>query len=477
MASETYFRNFLGDAEAWIEHTRRTPREALAAGLLTEDVAMLPALLDVVTQRVSPVGLDLLAGGPPCQGFSLAGLRSRDDSRNRLVWDFLNIAKSLQPKLILMENVPAIHTPFERGTRASTLSDLATALETLPGQGYCPRILYLSADDYGVPQRRQRAFLIGVRADIAAQAKITYEPNIVTANNNPDPLVPPKFYARYTSRDALWDVVDSNYMGFSSCPVEVDPEYARWARSDLTALSRVRSGEIGIPNHKFRSHGTDIKARFRLLRLFREAGLSDKILFNLRDEDRTWLRAELSRLTVHLPIVIGDENITSMHDLEDRVVLLSSKKHSQRSLDPRLASPTIMSLPDDFVHYDRDRTLTVREMARLQSFPDSFVFYGNETTGGMRRKAEVPQYTQVGNAVPPRMAAILGAHLRGVLRTALGEKPASAHSDGTLVAARSSRPTNGSREIKERQRVISFPAIREESDGENLEVGIIPDIG
>ena len=77
-----------------------------------------------------------------------------------------------------------------------------------------------------------------------------------------------------------------------------------------------------------------------------------------------------------------------------------------------------MSLPDDFVHYTYPRTLTVREMARLQSFADSFVFYSKETTGAHRRKLEVPQYTQVGNAVPPLLARAVGEQLMTVLDAA-----------------------------------------------------------
>lgn len=78
----------------------------------------------------------------------------------------------------------------------------------------------------------------------------------------------------------------------------------------------------------------------------------------------------------------------------------------------------MLSLPDDFVHHRDPRTLTVREMARLQSFPDAFCFYAKETTGGHNRKSEVPQYTQVGNAVPPLMAYRIGLHLARLLLAA-----------------------------------------------------------
>lgn len=70
---------------------------------------------------------------------------------------------------------------------------------------------------------------------------------------------------------------------------------------------------------------------------------------------------------------------------------------------------TNMTIGDDYAHYDANRSLTVREMARLQSFDDSFVFQGKRTTGGDRRKYETPQFTQVGNAVPPLMARAIAS--------------------------------------------------------------------
>lgn len=85
------------------------------------------------------------------------------------------------------------------------------------------------------------------------------------------------------------------------------------------------------------------------------------------------------------------------------LIKLSTKKHSQRPLKPDSPSPTIVTIPDDYVHPYLPRTLTVREMATLQSFPQDFEFRSKETTGGTKRKEEVPQYTQVGNAVPQNL--------------------------------------------------------------------------
>lgn len=83
---------------------------------------------------------------------------------------------------------------------------------------------------------------------------------------------------------------------------------------------------------------------------------------------------------------------------------LTSKKRNYNVLNPNGQSPTILTMPDDYIHYSSPRALTVREMARLQSFDDSFVFQGKRSTGGNMRKDDVPQYTLVGNAVPPLLA-------------------------------------------------------------------------
>ena len=87
---------------------------------------------------------------------------------------------------------------------------------------------------------------------------------------------------------------------------------------------------------------------------------------------------------------------------------LESQKRNYFVLKPDAQSPTVVTMPDDFIHYSRYRAMTVREMARLQSFDDSFVFQGKRQTGGDKRKSEIPQYTLVGNAVPPLMSRAIG---------------------------------------------------------------------
>jgi DNA (cytosine-5)-methyltransferase 1 len=91
-----------------------------------------------------------------------------------------------------------------------------------------------------------------------------------------------------------------------------------------------------------------------------------------------------------------------------------TRKHSQRVLDLNLPSPTVVTAPDDFIHPTEPRVLTVREFARIQGFPDAFEFRSKVTTGGLHRRHEVPQYSQVGNAVSPFVATAIGRRLKDI---------------------------------------------------------------
>ena len=112
----------------------------------------------------------------------------------------------------------------------------------------------------------------------------------------------------------------------------------------------------------------------------------------------------IERLTVISEF--GGYSEESKRVLQERSLI--SDKLNYTVLDPLGQSPTVVTIPDDFIHYAKPRTLTVREMARLQSFDDDFVFQGKRTTGGDLRKSDIPQYTLVGNAVPPLMARAIG---------------------------------------------------------------------
>jgi len=109
----------------------------------------------------------------------------------------------------------------------------------------------------------------------------------------------------------------------------------------------------------------------------------------------------------------------SLNSFKEYLKQIESKKHSQRAIKNNEPAPAQMTIPDDLCHYltTELRTLTVREMARFQSFPDWFVFRSKVTTGGQQRSFEVPQYTQVGNAVPPMLAYELGKTVSKLLKS------------------------------------------------------------
>jgi hypothetical protein len=181
----------------------------------------------------------------------------------------------------------------------------------------------------------------------------------------------------------------------------------------------------GPGNRSLRRHGPRTTLRFKLHLALARHGVGGDV-FSIgnrvdRDQVRERLLSILGQSLVPAPLLLEGSPIldpTTGVDigrdhqaLADSLLDLATRKHSQRALVGDQPSPTILSLPDDFVHHREPRTLSVREMARLQSFPDAFRFYAKETTGGQSRKADVPQYTQVGNAVPPWMAYRVGMRL------------------------------------------------------------------
>ena len=427
MAAETYFANFVSsqkdvDAE-YAKHLAKTIPDQVRAGLLVNDVRVFKNCIETVRELLHGRELGILAGGPPCQGFSLAGRRSPDDPRNELVWDFLEIAELLSPLAVLMENVDAIKADFERENRAGVMSDLEDALQRTASRhgGYAVARLSLRADHYGVPQRRKRVFLIGVRKDIASTTGIpdrdSWDSEQATLDPPHSPVAPAALATPApTARDAIWDILHSRYEPLDAAPTVLARAYALWARGVEDSQRTIPSTLNGMepPNHGFRSHRTTTRTRFRLLRLFREHGITNHP-FILAATGLGGIESQLRPLEPFLPIELPMQTVETPRELVHLVRSLPSLKQSQRALDSNAPAPTITTLPDDLCHYAADRTLTVREMARLQSFPDSFVFRGKNTTGGTLRRVEVPQYSQVANAVPPLLAAALGIQLKNLL--------------------------------------------------------------
>jgi DNA (cytosine-5)-methyltransferase 1 len=176
-----------------------------------------------------------------------------------------------------------------------------------------------------------------------------------------------------TCQQAISDL-ELAYARTGPCPDSKGYEALLTAKPRTHYQRLMRDGQAGqIPDTRLAMHRPHIVERFaKIIQACREAG----------------------RLSVQLN-----------REMRERFAI---KKMATRVLDPTKPAPTITSMPDDLLHYNEPRTLTVRENARLQTFPDWFAFHGKYTTGGERRAREVPRFTQVANAVPPLVAEMWG---------------------------------------------------------------------
>lgn len=324
--------------------------------------------------------VDLLAGGPPCQGFSHAGRRDAHDSRNFLFEAYLQLVERVQPRLVLLENVLGFKHDF-RGSDDPAVTNFAAALAQGLGGDYNLATAVLRADDYGVPQARPRFFLVGARRDTGNAPLVASFFRDLGAGAAAF-LLARGLPRRPTAKGALSDL-ESDRNGTIPSPDSKGFEAIGYLPPRNAYQRAMRDGHQGPPTGtRLARHRPHIRQRFQaLLRYSREDG---------------------HRITV-------PANIRAAHGL---------RKATVRVLDPHRPAPTITSLPDDLLHYSEPRTLTVRETARLQSFPDWFVFKGNYTTGGPQRRRQVPRFTQVANAIPPLLAEQVGLRLLCLLGTA-----------------------------------------------------------
>lgn len=350
------------------------------------------------------IEIDAIFGGPPCQGFSRAGKRMKNDPRNFLFKEYLRLIHEIQPKYVVMENVVGLlDTKLDafEGVFGDIYPDDSLITELLASEfekiGYNhlePRVL--DASDYGVPQKRKRVIYLAYRKDVTAPS---YP---VPSTPNPEDKV--------TVADAIGDlIVDEKYKGYQS------------TSSYQTASQKGRTVQSETPvihNHEVSKNEAYITERFSLF----QYGESQKDIRNRLTKGFNISNSPvlLEKIKTELYPAKSKKEIVKMcqnEPSEDIVNLILTKKNSRVRLSPFQSSPTVMSSGDDFIHPHEPRGLSVREMARLQSFDDSFEFLGKRTTGGLRRRVEVPQYTQVGNAVPPLMAKEIATEIRNALET------------------------------------------------------------
>lgn len=325
--------------------------------------------------------VDLIAGGPPCQGFSMAGSRSLTDPRNSLWKAYLDVVTLVDPPLVLLENVHGIAIELGREKIRSSPARPGRPREpyslriqrALEKRGYTVFQNLVYAANFGVPQLRPRYIMIGMKAP--ADGSPVTNPFISLANSREEFVVSKGLSCQhYTSmREAISDLRQAN--GTYENPESPGFLYGVSSRRHAIyqRLLASRKGRYLPDSHRFANHRKKISKRFA--RMLKECPKG---------------------------VNIG----------EKRLLKYGTRKLSVTVSHPDEPSHTLTTLPDDILHYSEPRILTVREYARLQSFPDAFEFRGKYTTGGPARRKETPRYSQVGNAVPPFLGEALGIVLR-----------------------------------------------------------------
>lgn len=262
----------------------------------------------------------------------------------------------------------------------------------------------LLASNYGVPQNRQRVIFVGCRND---QEVIDHIPFTVDPSE------------KVTVAEAIGDL---DYIGIGDHPYDYDSTFAeRFSKTKAGSIKREVDGKPsadGLTFSEWSKKGRLDPKRFpKLLEqkpVYTPANAIDEV-DSCSFKYATLQNHETSRhneeVQARYALMRRYGGYHEARAAEPDNPLLETKKRNYTVLDPDTQSMTITTMPDDYVHYASNRSLTVREMARIQSFDDSFVFQGKRTTGGDRRKLETPQFTQVGNAVPPLMARAIATEI------------------------------------------------------------------
>ncbi len=336
--------------------------------------------------------VDLVCGGPPCQGYSGIGHRRThkvtraEIPSNYLYKQMIRVIKAVEPKAFLFENVRGLlsgrWTPD--GKKGEIWQEVLESFRKL--KGYAVYWSLVHAKDYGVPQNRPRILMVGIRRDFLESIGVkppAYDgmgPSAIEAGFLPAPRAGLK---APDLEDVFGDLIDPHYCPGGRTDKYPRPAQTKFQREMRTGRNRrLLADNVLLTEHEYSDHSERVREKFQ----------------SMIDNGGT------------IP------------------ARFRTKKFAQRLLDktwgPGGPTITATSLPDDYVHFAQPRSLTVREWARLQTFPDWYEFKGPRTTGGSRRAGipskgiwdrEVPRYTQIGNAVPVRLARCVGEHLKEML--------------------------------------------------------------
>jgi DNA (cytosine-5)-methyltransferase 1 len=342
------------EIDLWASDTYRANNPT--ASLVTGDIRDQKDL-DILAGSTRFDRLDGVVGGPPCQGFSLSGNRDPKDPRNSLFMEFIRVLKHFKPRFFVMENVP--------GLLSMKTADKARVIEIILSEctkaGFKGAYSVLNASNYGVPQKRERVFIVGVSEEFPFSRRHLF----------PRPSVRPGEFVTVDMAISDLPQIEAG-QGEEEQHYYMDPQnaYQAWARED---------SEV-VRNHVAMRHTQRLIERFKIIK----AGQS----------------------VAHVPyehsaLKRGNPQIKS------------GKTFGQNNMRVfgNQPSPTVAaSYQSNFIHPCLNRNFTAREGARLQSFPDRYKFCGKRTT--MSWEKHLSQYQQIGNAVPPLLAMAIATQIK-----------------------------------------------------------------
>jgi len=333
-------------------------------------------------KKLEPLSPDVIIGGPPCQGFSHANSGNKDlkDPRNSLFLEFVRFVKIIQPKICVIENVP--------GLLKTRLNNGLMAIDAIHGAlfdiGYSAKWKVLNSVDYGVPQKRERLFIIATRNDLNY---IDFEWPIQTHKSIEKKLQINLFDMRNEDKNtyiSLWDAI-SDLPQIYAVDWCKNLTYPKSTQNKYQTEMRELAFDI-IHNHEPMRHTARITERFETIGF----GQSEADVPQHLRPRRRGGNGELSG-------IVYDQNSRRQHpDVPCNAMVASSHTN--------------------FIHPYLNRNFTVREMMRIQSFPDNFIVCGKRAVLSKKlslRKGYIDdiyldQRAQIGNAVPPLLAKAVG---------------------------------------------------------------------
>ena len=384
MAYKTFYHNLVSEAAPY-QHFQAWPEWLEKTNHSIEDILEDPEKRTQLEKLRGHVAL--VAGGPPCQGFSVAGARNGNDPRNLLVFKQIEAIKLLRPPVCIVENVGGFARKFiSQPIDGITINIADAAIKEIESLGYNVGRVTINAADFGVPQLRERVIIIGISKDFAGELSAT---KLLTDCLAKAGEAQRAAYGLPLDRYVNIEEAISDLSGEEKV---IDPEFPKYrtvkylpADSAYQRLMRRHMGDREIPNcHRLNNHSE------KAITLYKKA---------LETQPPGRLTKEF---------------------------LYENGCHSNKRfvLDVTKPSSTLTTAPEELIHYRHPRVVTLREMARLQSFPDDFEFMGRYTLNGPARGVDVPRNAQIGNAIPPLVGLALGTAINSIIQMVMDDDPA-----------------------------------------------------